>query len=434
MKRPCMNLTRRVKCLLAAWFMAVSADGPGEISYDVDDYDSWNKLLEEKEVSGGFREGLKQFAFNSGSAVLKNEEGNASYSPLSLYYALALAGCGAEGGTAAQIYQNLGVENREELADQCQKLYEWYDCREQWDKKRMEKYGEGGFDSTIRLANSLWISEHLDVRKEYQEMAKEQFFASSYGVDFADPATGKRMGEWIAEKTNGVMEPQIETDPDILLSIVNTLYFYGGWVNPFSEDSTAEDKFTLEDGSQIVCPFLNQVNRQGRFKRGEGCTLSYLDTNNHCRMVFLLPDEGRQVSEFLETPELMRAAMDMDSEDWTNGEVTWKVPRFAFGSSFKLEEILKAMGMERMFGDEAEFGGISPQDLFVSSVIQETHIGLDEQGVEGAAYTMIAMKGNAMMEPQARADMILDRPFLFGIQDMNQGAWLFLGVCRNPAG
>ena len=108
------------------------------------------------------------------------------------------------------------------------------------------------------------------------------------------------------------------------------------------------------------------------------------------------------------------------------------MPKFAFGSSMELEETLQAMGMQRMFGEQAQFGKIADQPLWVSQVLQEAHIGIDEEGVEGAAYTMMAMAGSAFMEPELEADMILDRPFLFGVQDRN-GAWLFLGVCRDPS-
>ena len=62
-----------------------------------DDYEGWNALLAENEISEDFREGLAGFAFQSGSAVLSEAEDNAFFSPLSLYYALAVLGTGAEG-------------------------------------------------------------------------------------------------------------------------------------------------------------------------------------------------------------------------------------------------------------------------------------------------------------------------------------------------
>ena len=118
---------------------------------------------------------------------------------------------------------------------------------------------------------------------------------------------------------------------------------------------------------------------------------------------------------------------------WTFGEVYWKVPQFDFGTDMSLADTLKAMGLERMFGPEGEFGGISSQPLKITNVIQQTHIGIDENGVEGAAYTKLDVALGALLDEEEKpyAEMILDRPFLFGIQDLD-GVWLFLGICRNP--
>lgn len=409
------------------------AKEPEKAELSPEDYEGWNQLLAENEISEAFAEGLDRFAYESGSAVLKEASDNGNYSPLSLYYTLALAGCGARGTTADQILEKLGVKDQKELAKQCRRLYQSYGYGSQRDQERMAHYGMEGYQSAIQLGNSLWISDQLNVYEEYQKLAAENFFASSYGVDFGKPDTGKRMGEWIAQKTNGILAPQLDIDPSTLLVILNTLYFYGGWAEPFSEEMTQEDVFYLENGGQDTVPYLNRTQREGAFKKGEGFTLSYLATNNGCRMIFLLPDEGRTVGEFLESPERLKEALEVE-EDWVSGKVIWKVPKFDFGSSYPLQNILKAMGMERMFDGQAEFGGISPEPLMVSDVIQETHIGVDENGVEGAAYTMMAMARGAMIENEEIAEMILNRPFLFAIRDDYRGIWLFLGVCRNPEG
>ena len=421
---------------------AWEAGEPKRAEISPEDYEEWNQLLAENEISEAFKEGLDQFAYESGSAILRDAAGNENYSPLSLYYTLALAGCGAEGETADQILKSLGAKDQKELADQCRRLYQSYVYYSQRDQERMEYYGmassakgeEDGKQSAIQLGNSLWISDQLNVFEEYQKLAGENFFASSYGVDFGNPDTGKRMGEWIAEKTRGVLAPQLDIDPATLLVILNTLYFYGGWAEPFSEEMTREDVFHLENGGEVAVPYLNRTQMEGAFKRGEGYTLSYLGTNNGCRMMFLLPNEDRTVGEFLESRERLENAMEVKEEDWVSGKVIWKVPKFEFGSSYQLKDTLKAMGMERMFGEQAEFGGISPDPLMVSDVIQETHIGVDENGVEGAAYTMMTLARGAMIQNEEMAEMILDRPFLFGIRDDTHGTWLFLGVCRNPEG
>ena len=94
------------------------------------------------------------------------------------------------------------------------------------------------------------------------------------------------------------------------------------------------------------------------------------------------------------------------------------------------------MGMGRMFDSlSAEFAGMSQDPLYVDRTIQEAHIGVDEEGVEGAAYTMISMteSGAWIMEDPERAEMILDRSFLFAVHDYANDVWLFLGVCEDPS-
>lgn len=76
---------------------------------------------------------------------------------------------------------------------------------------------------------------------------------------------------------------------------------------------------------------MNRVDNSGRFMKGDGCTVSALATGNDCSMVFLLPDQGRSVEEFLNTPERLETSMDTDYMKWKSGKVTWKVPKFSFG-------------------------------------------------------------------------------------------------------
>lgn len=404
-----------------------------QLTYSADDFESWNQILKENEISEEFQAGLDDFAYKSASSLLKDETGNSVYSPLSLYYALALAGYGAEGETASQILGELGAADREHLAENCKKLYRWYAYAEQRDKKTFEEYGDGNYDSRIRIANSLWVSGDLELDQQYQQTAAEDFFASSYGVDFKDAGTGERIGRWIAEHTEGVLTPQITMDSETMLALVNTLYFYGGWSEPFQKEFTEEDTFHLENGENVTVPFLNRMDSMGSFRKGDGYLMSAINTNNDCEMVFVLPDEDRTAAEFLENPVLLADVMSVDEQKSVRGEVVWKVPKFSFGSSFQLEQMLKGMGMEQMFEENAQFGGISSQPLMLSSAIQEAHIGIDENGVEGAAYTMLAMAGSSAPVNPQRAEMLLDRPFLFGIRDIKNNVWMFIGICKNPA-
>ena len=108
-----------------------------------------------------------------------------------------------------------------------------------------------------------------------------------------------------------------------------------------------------------------------------------------------------------------------------------KIPKFSYGSSLELTALLKNLGVETAFREDADFTGISDSSpLFFTTVTQDAHIGVDENGVEAAAYTEIAWAGATM--PVGRADMILDRPFFYVIR--NRGQVVFIGICEDPKG
>ena len=67
---------------------SVKAPAPKAVNYKADDYDSWNELMQENQISDSFKDALEQFAFQSGSRVLRAGHGNVNYSPLSLYLSL----------------------------------------------------------------------------------------------------------------------------------------------------------------------------------------------------------------------------------------------------------------------------------------------------------------------------------------------------------
>lgn len=73
---------------------------------------------------------------------------------------------------------------------------------------------------------------------------------------------------------------------------------------------------------------------------------------------------------------------------------------------------------------------MTKEDVYISNIKQESYIAIDEKGVEAAAFTEIDYCGAAAIT-EDKAEMILNRPFIYGIQDSN-GVLLFVGICENP--
>ena len=387
-------------------------------AFAFDDYDTWRAILDANPVEEDFLAAINAFSYETTAAIFADTGENINYSPLSLYYALALAASGAEGETARELLDLLGVADASELSVQCGYYY-----------RRLYRDNAIG---KLKIANSLWIDEEMgneavDFREDFMQNAAENFYASVHTVDFSSVETGELMARWVSDNTNGTLSPEFAVDTQQLLSILNTIYFYDQWTDRFDKGKTADGTFHLSDGSEVQCDFMNSHYGSAGFARGDGFTRASLGLKNSGRMVFILPDEGVSPYELLSSPERMREAFEGGEKG--HGEVVWQVPKFDFGSELDLADAVNALGVSAAFTQEADFSGITAHVAFISSIRQETHIAIDENGVEASAFTEISYATAAL--PEGRAEMILDRPFIYGIV-ANNGSLLFVGVCEDP--
>jgi serine protease inhibitor len=388
-------------------------------AYAFDDHDTWSEVREQNPVADDFIEAVNEFAYKTSPHILNNGGKNVNYSPLSLYFALSLAASGAKNETQAQLLHVLGVSDPAFLLEQSGNLY-----------RTLYRDNDIG---KLKIANSIWMNQEHDgnpvqFKHDFVKHAAEHFYASSHIVDFAKEEAGKAMTAWISANTNGTLSPRLETSADQILSILNTVYFYDEWVDQFDKEKTAVDVFHLADGHDVHVEFMNQTFGTGSYAKGKGFTRAGLGLKNGGQMVFILPDRGVSPYELLSSPEQMRKAFE-EGED-SHGQIVWKIPKFSFQSNLDLANVLKKLGVISAFTPRADFSGITDYTAFFSRVLQGTHIAIDENGVEASAYTLIAYAGSR--PPESRAEMILDRPFIYGITAPN-GSLLFVGICENPA-
>jgi serpin B len=387
-------------------------------AYAFDDHDAMREIRDNNPVDDSLIEAIKEFSYNTGGIILSDSGENINYSPLSLYYALSLAVSGAKSETEDQLLALLGIPDSRVLSEQCGNLYRLL-------------YRDNNIGK-LKIANSIWMDDDMNgvpivFKKDFVESAAENFYASSHIVDFAEEEAGKAMADWISRNTNGTLSPNYEINQEQILSILNTVYYYDQWIDRFDKNKTAEDVFYLLDGGEVKCDFMNQTFDFDSFSKGEGFTRAGLALKNAGQMVFILPDEGVSPYDFLTSPEKMKEIFEGGEK--FSGEVVWKIPKFSFNSKIAATDALKSLGVSSAFSPEADFSGITEHMAYITDILQETHIAIDEDGVEASAFTQIDYAGSAM--PEGRTDMILDRPFIYGIT-ARDGILLFVGVCENP--
>lgn len=374
-------------------------------------YDEWRANTDNNPISEDFQERLRTFSYRTAAGVLSGADGNVNYSPASLYYALALADAGAKGTTHKEFADLLGLSDQKKLADQCGNLY-----------RRMCSTNEYG---QLRLANSLWMQQGVPFRDSFIKTAQKDFYASLFQLDLQSAQAKKAMTQWVKENTKATIEPQIQVGSQQIVSLMNTVYYCDEWVDQFARDKTKKEKFVLENKKTVQCDFMHKNYFSHAFYKGEDFTRSYLSMKNGS-ITFILPDEGVPVDRFLSSAEKLRAVFE-DGKN-TVGEVQFGVPKISFGNTLSLKDMLSSLGLKTAFSRRADFTGMTGQLAYLDGVTQQTHIAWNEDGIEASAFTDLRFVGAA--PPQGKADMILNRPFIFIIQSNMP---LFIGVCRNPA-
>ena len=368
--------------------------------------------------SSDFLEAVRAFSYASSSQLLTRQKENTVYSPIGVYYPLALLAAGAKGDTRDQILSVLGLsgQSNDAFTRQCQLLY----CNTRRDSK----------ESTFLTANSLWVRQGLTLQPDFGRIAAERFFAPIYSVDFSDPATSGWMQDWVSDNTKGLIRPQIQPSSQSQIFVCNTIYLKGNWTLPFSDWSTYEEIFTREDSTQIPCDFMHATQNIDYVKK-EGYARADLRIDDIGVMSFILPDPGTPLEQLTASPETLASLLEYDG--MSRQKVRLSVPKVDLSSKVSMMDTLGTMGIRDLFLFQADLSAITTdeQPLYVESLTQQTRLKWDEQGVEAAAYTEASLALRASKpDIEIPVEFKLDRPFLF-ILRKGQNI-LFIGTCYQP--
>ena len=368
------------------------------------------------------------FAFNLLKQISKSEPAqNIFISPYSAAAALQMAANGAAGQTKLEMQQVLGTTNlsAEEIGAV--------------NKAILQSLNTGNTNVILTTANAIWVQTNFTVKPDFLAMNREFFGATVDSLDFKDPQCVNVINNWASEKTHGKITHIADDIIDPLytqLFLANAVYFKGKWADPFKPEDTRDESFYLRDGSEKKVPMMRQ-SKSFTYRRGtnyQAVRLPYEDEN--LAMYVFLPDTNSSPEKLLDLLN-GRTWKRITKPGFNEKEGTLELPRFKMEYSVTLNEPLQALGIKSAFDmKKADFSGIvAPQidQLYISTVLQKTFVEVKEEGTEAAAVTGVEMSnGLAMPEPQERFEMIVNRPFLFLIEDSQTGTILFIGTVFNP--
>ena len=349
-------------------------------------------------------------------------------SPLSAALALSMAANGADGDTLAQFEAVLsGGAGLDVLNALCQAL--------------TADYQSLGGSTECSIANSLWVDPEGMIREDFIGRCGGIFDAQVIQAQLSDPGIVPALNGWVSDHTGGMI-PEIVSEPfseEAAALLVNALYLKNTWAAEFDPNQTMDRTFTHGGGAEERMDFLRHFDR----------SLPYLETADSVGA--LLPYDDGRLAFFALMPRLYPDSPDFeawlagldgaelgrlvrDSRDRADFFLRLSLPKFESEWKGELKDVLTALGLELAFDDTglADFSllGDNPYGYYLSQVIHATKLEVNEEGTKAAAATVVeAPAGSAapLEEPQG-IELDFDRPFLYGIVDLENGVPLFLGT------
>jgi serpin B len=353
---------------------------------------------------------------------------NTVFSPASVAAALQMALCGARGATAAQLAAALHLDGPAQAADGLRLLSDL-----------LSSAGAGGPGGGVimRAPNTLWVQAGLPLSPGFTGQLVDIAGVTVRPADFQSaPAEARaQINDLIAEQTAGKITNLL--GPDAVsaatrLVLANAVYLKAAWTFPFPARATADAPFYPGDaGGAPLSAATMRLTSDLAYLRADGyqaVLLPYKDSR--LAMAVVLPEAGPPAAL---APRLASGLAPLLTGA-TRQSVALSLPKFRQRAGFGLIPVLQQLGVQDAFTSAADFSGItSTVRLFISAVVHQAYIDVDEQGTEAAAATAVAMRPMALRRGPEPVRMIVDRPFLFAIADTATGLPLFLGQVSRPA-
>ncbi|MEM2913559.1 MAG: serpin family protein [Candidatus Bathyarchaeia archaeon] len=364
-----------------------------------------------------------KFAFNIFKELsIEDRERNIFISPLSISIALAMTFNGAEGATKdamARVLQ-FGNMNLEEINHGFLNLIE-----------SLENVDE---NVQLIISDSIWIRDIFKpyVKQDFLQRVREYFESDVFIRDFGDPQTPDEINAWIRNETSGKIDKMVDQiDPELVMFLINAVFFKGEWLTSFNETATRKDDFYLSDGSTVK---VDMMSTRGNFSYYEGENFRAVRLpygGDKIVMYVFLPNRNVTLESFIDS---------LSPEVWQNYVSKFrlieglevKFPKFKLEYGVKrLNDVLEKLGMEIAFDpSHADFRGIAQADLFIEFVDHKAVIEVNEKGTVAAAATTVGVSLTSV--PTPKPAFIVDRPFFFVIREDRSGTILFIGKVVDP--
>jgi serine protease inhibitor len=375
-----------------------------------------SKTVNPKLVDANTRFGLKLFA-----QTLKADAGkNVFISPASVAIALGMTYNGAKGETQQAMAKALELQGLS-LADVNQSNAALLSALEKAD-----------LAVEVAIANSLWAQKNRGFQREFLQRNQQFYHAKVTELDFKQPEAVSQINAWVKQQTRGRISQMVgQVQPNLVLLLLNAVYFKGKWSQAFDPAETVARPFTLADGSRKQHPMMTQTGKYDYYETEKFQAVSLPYGEGRFSLYLFLPKSKSNLSAFY--GDLTAANWERWMHEFQERPGSIQLPRFKLESDLNLNNALKALGMGIAFkGGKADFSGMGQGALAIDQVRQKTFVEVNEVGTEATAATSVSIMVTSTQIPPTPFKLVADRPFFGAIRDNETGSLLFMGSITNP--
>lgn len=367
-----------------------------------------------EDVDGKITESNLEFAFDIFKEINKNDvDTNVFISPFSISTALAMTYNGAEGETLKEMEQVLHFDgiNRDIVNLSYKSLLDYLTSDEE--------------ENQTLISNSIWYRQGETIKEDFFDVIEKSYNGKVEGLDFNNSEAADTINKWIEDSTKGKIPKMIEPpiSQEVIMYLINAVYFKGEWTKQFKEEDTKEFSFIQYDGSEGTIPMMWMSDKIHYFKGDHYKSVKLPYGDGKVSMYLVLPDEGNDINEFISGFDETEYNKIKDNLVETE-DVNLMIPKFKMEYGIRdIVSELKSLGIETLFDERANLENIK-EDIYVSSIMHKAVIEVNEKGSEAAGVTVVEVRTTSIREP---ITFITDRPFLFFIGEEESDTILFMG-------
>uniref|UniRef100_A0A8C2XHK2 Serpin peptidase inhibitor, clade D (heparin cofactor), member 1 n=1 Tax=Cyclopterus lumpus TaxID=8103 RepID=A0A8C2XHK2_CYCLU len=340
-----------------------------------------------------------------------NQSDNILLAPAGISVAMGMMSLGAGPGTRDQIYGALG------FAD-------FVNASHHYDNTTVHKLFR---KLTHRLfRRNFGYTLDVAMNDAFRAGTKAYYFAEPQSVDFGDPGFLNKANRRILKLTKGLIkEPLKSVDPNMVLMLLNYLYFKGTWEQKFPKEMTHYRNFRVNEKTNVRVPMMaNKGNYLAAADHELECDILQLPYTGEISMLIALPRKitGMRTLE----QEISPTVVNKWLKNMTNREVV--LPRFKLEQNYDLIANLKEMGLTDLFHESGDFSGMTSEKVYMNWLKHQGTITVNEEGTEAAALTQMGF-----MPLSSQIHFTVDRPFLFLIYEHRTDCLVFIGRVVNPS-